>query len=132
MFNDPLKAVLEVYPETFPDSEVLSVKREGEDGPVQCGWIKNPFGLSFQIVPSPVAAQGFRPTEDDLTLMKLDAALSESYSSGNIFGIQCKHGALRPCPSPGIGSGARRNRPVSHGQQRRSTVGTPVSRYARG
>ena len=105
MFNDQLEAAIEFYTATFPNSEVRSVARTGQDGPirsaefvvggqrfmgynggpyfsfsegvsfyvdcadqdevddywdkllkagatpVQCGWIKDPFGLSWQIVP---------------------------------------------------------------------------------
>ncbi len=105
MFSDQLEAAIQLYTETFPDSEVRNVARTGEDGPVssaefviggqvflgynggsyfhfsegislyvdcadqaevdeywdklvksgakpmQCGWIKDPFGLSWQIVP---------------------------------------------------------------------------------
>ena len=105
MFNDQLEAAIELYTSVFPGSEVRSLARTGEDGPVtaaefvvggqvfrgynggpyfsfsegfslyvdcedqaevdtywekllaagatpvQCGWIKDPFGLSWQIVP---------------------------------------------------------------------------------
>ncbi|HTL97790.1 MAG TPA: VOC family protein [Holophagaceae bacterium] len=105
MFNDQLEAAIAFYTATFPDSEVRSLARTGEDGPInsaefvvggqrfmgynggsyfsfsqgvsffvdcadqdevdeywdrlvkagaeptQCGWIKDPFGLSWQIVP---------------------------------------------------------------------------------
>lgn len=105
MFADRLEAAMDFYTRTFPDSEVRSVARAGEDGPVQsaefvvggqtfkafnggphfsfsegfslfvdcadqtevdrywdaivaaggtpvkCGWITDPFGLSWQIVP---------------------------------------------------------------------------------
>jgi predicted 3-demethylubiquinone-9 3-methyltransferase (glyoxalase superfamily) len=105
MFDDQLEAAIEFYTATFPDSEVKSVARAGEDGPVtsaefiiggqsfmgfnggphftfsegvslfvdcedqeevdaywgklveagatptQCGWIRDQFGLSWQIVP---------------------------------------------------------------------------------
>ncbi len=105
MFNDQLEAAIEFYTATFPNSEVRSVARTGEGGPIssaefvvggqlfmgfnggayfcfsegvslyvdcvdqdevdeywdklvkaggkptQCGWIKDPFGLSWQIVP---------------------------------------------------------------------------------
>jgi predicted 3-demethylubiquinone-9 3-methyltransferase (glyoxalase superfamily) len=105
MFNDQLERAIAFYVATFPGSEVRSVARTGEDGPVcaaefvvggqhfmgfnggpyfsfsegvsfhvdcadqaevdeywdklveagatptQCGWIKDPFGLSWQIVP---------------------------------------------------------------------------------
>ena len=105
MFNDQLEAAIAFYTATFPDSEVRSVARTGQDGPISsaefvvggqlflgynggsyfsfsegvslyvdcanqkevddywdklvmagatptaCGWIKDPFGLSWQIVP---------------------------------------------------------------------------------
>jgi predicted 3-demethylubiquinone-9 3-methyltransferase (glyoxalase superfamily) len=105
MFDDQLEAAIEFYTATFPDSEVKSVARAGEDGPLasaefviggqsfmgfnggphftfsegvslfvdcedqeevdaywgklveagatptQCGWIRDQFGLSWQIVP---------------------------------------------------------------------------------
>ena len=105
MFSDQLEEAIAFYTKTFPDSEVRSIARMGEDGPVsaaefvvggqffmgynggsyfsfsegvslyvdcadqdevdeywdklvkagatptQCGWIKDPFGLSWQIVP---------------------------------------------------------------------------------
>ena len=105
MFNDQLGAALEFYRTLFPDLEVRSVARTGEDGPIQsaefvlggqtfkafdggphfvfseaislyvdcadqaevdafwekferagctptaCGWINDPFGVAWQIVP---------------------------------------------------------------------------------
>lgn len=105
MFNDQLEAAMAFYTATFPDSEVRTIARTGEDGPVnsaefvvggqlflgynggsyfsfsegvslyvdcadqeevdrywdafvqagatptQCGWITDPFGLTWQIVP---------------------------------------------------------------------------------
>ena len=105
MFNNQLEAAMAFYTATFPDSQIRSVARAGQDGPVasaefvvggqvfmgynggpyftfsegisfyvdcedqaevdrywdklvaagatptQCGWIKDPFGLSWQIVP---------------------------------------------------------------------------------
>lgn len=105
MFNNQLEEAIEFYAATFPDSEILNVARDGEDGPInsaefvvggqrfmgynggsyfsfseglslyvdcanqdevdeywdklvkagatptQCGWIKDPYGLSWQIVP---------------------------------------------------------------------------------
>lgn len=105
MFNDQLESAMAFYQETFPDSEIKHVSRNGEDGPVmsaefvvggqsfmgynggphfkfsegfslfvdcedqaevdeywnklvgagatpsQCGWITDPFGLTWQIVP---------------------------------------------------------------------------------
>lgn len=105
MFNDQLDAAIKFYVATFPDSEVRTLARTGEDGPItsaefvvggqrflgynggdyfsfsqgfslyvdcedqaevdrywdrlleagakpmQCGWIEDPFGLAWQIVP---------------------------------------------------------------------------------
>lgn len=105
MFDDRLEAAVELYTNTFPNSEVRSLSRSGSDGPhkaaefvvcgqvfrgynggphfsfsegfsvfvecedrkevdeywgklveagakpTQCGWITDPFGLSWQIVP---------------------------------------------------------------------------------
>jgi len=34
MFDDQLEAAIEFYTATFPDSEVRSVARAGEDGPI--------------------------------------------------------------------------------------------------
>ncbi|MBL8600374.1 MAG: VOC family protein [Myxococcales bacterium] len=105
MFNDRLESAIALYTKTFPDSEIKTVARRGEEGPVisaefvvggqrfmgynggpyfsfseglslyvdcedqaevdrywealvragattsACGWIKDPFGLSWQIVP---------------------------------------------------------------------------------
>ena len=105
MFNDQLEKAIEFYTATFPNSEIRSVARAGQDGtinsaefvvggqhfmgfnggsyfsfsegvslyvdcadqaevdeywdkivaaggtPTACGWIKDPFGLSWQIVP---------------------------------------------------------------------------------
>ena len=105
MFNDQLEAAMAFYTATFPDSQIRSVARAGQDGPVAsaefvvggqvfmgynggsyfsfsegfslyvdcadqaevdlywdklvaagatpsaCGWIKDPFGVTWQIVP---------------------------------------------------------------------------------
>lgn len=105
MFDDQLEAAMAFYTATFPDSEIRTVARTGEDGPIRsaefvvggqsfmgfnggphfrfsegvsfhvdcadqdevdaywdkllkagatptaCGWIRDPFGLSWQIVP---------------------------------------------------------------------------------
>jgi predicted 3-demethylubiquinone-9 3-methyltransferase (glyoxalase superfamily) len=105
MFSDRLDAAIELYTSIFPDSKILTLARDGKDGPVrsaefivggqrflayaggphftfsqgfsifvscedqrevdqywdglvkagatpsQCGWITDPFGLSWQIVP---------------------------------------------------------------------------------
>jgi len=58
---------MEFYAATFPESEVREIARTGEDQaevddywhkflqaggtPMQCGWIKDPSGLTWQIVP---------------------------------------------------------------------------------
>ncbi len=105
MFNDQLEAAMTFYTATFPESEIRTAARSGEDGPItsaefvvcgqafmgynggpyftfsqgfslfvacedqaevdeywdklvsagaapsQCGWITDPFGLTWQIVP---------------------------------------------------------------------------------
>jgi predicted 3-demethylubiquinone-9 3-methyltransferase (glyoxalase superfamily) len=105
MFNEGMEDAIEFYTSTFPDSEVISQSRTGEDGPItsaefvvggqrfmgynggphfkfseafslfvncedqgevdryweaiikaggkptQCGWINDPWGVSWQIVP---------------------------------------------------------------------------------
>ena len=117
MFNDQLEAAMEFYTATFPDSEVRNVARTGKDGPIssaeyvdcvdqaevdeywgklvkagarptQCGWIKDPFGLSWQIVPKRFM-QLIRDSdprkvkavmEAMMTMVKLDvAALERAY-----------------------------------------------------
>lgn len=143
MFDDQLEAAMQFYTATFPNSEIRSVARNGEDGPVasaefvvggqvfmgynggpyftfsegfslyvdcadqaevdeywdklvkagakpsHCGWIKDPFGISWQIVPrrfmqligdsnqSKVKAV----MEAMMTMVKLDvAALERAYN----------------------------------------------------
>lgn len=143
MFDDQLEEALRFYTATFPDSEILSVGRAGEDGPLrsaefvvggqrfkgfnggshfsfsegvslfvdcadqaevdrywdaivaaggtpsQCGWIKDPYGLSWQIVPrrfveligdeDPKKVKAV--TEAMLRMEKLDvAALERAYA----------------------------------------------------
>jgi predicted 3-demethylubiquinone-9 3-methyltransferase (glyoxalase superfamily) len=80
MFDGQLEAAIEFYTATFPDSEVRSAARSGSDGPInaaefviagqrfmafnggarfmeagatpsRCGWMMDPFGVSWQIVP---------------------------------------------------------------------------------
>ncbi len=143
MFNDQLEAAIEFYSKTFPDSEIRSVARAGEDGPISsaefvvggqsfmgynggdyfsfsegvsfyvdcvdqrevddywnkfleaggtptaCGWIKDPFGLSWQIVPRRFTeliqdndAKKVKAVMDAmLTMIKLDVAeLERAYN----------------------------------------------------
>lgn len=143
MFSDQLDDAMRFYTSTFPDAEVRSVARSGEDGPVQsaefvlggqafkafnggagfsfsegvslyvdcqdqaevdmywarfveaggtpvrCGWIKDPFGLSWQIVPrrfveliaDPDAKKVKAVLNAMLTMVKLDvAALERAYA----------------------------------------------------
>ncbi len=143
MFNDQLEAAMAFYTATFPDSQIRSVARAGQDGPVasaefvvggqvfmgynggpyfrfsegfslyvdcedqaevdaywdklveagatptQCGWIKDPFGLSWQIVPrrfmeligdpDPVKVKAVMAAM--MTMVKLDVAgLERAYA----------------------------------------------------
>lgn len=143
MFNDQLEAAMEFYTSTFPGSEIKSVARNGDDGPItsaefvvggqhfkgynggpyfsfsegisfyvdcedqqevddywdklvaagakpsQCGWITDPFGVSWQIVPRRFMA--LIADEDPgrvkavmdamMTMVKLDvAALEKAYN----------------------------------------------------
>lgn len=145
MFGDRLDAAIELYTSIFPDSKVLTVAKDGRDGPVrsaefivggqrfmayaaggtrfkftdafsifiscedqrevdtywdallkagstpaQCGWITDPFGLSWQIVPkrfmeliadpNPKKSQAVMAAM--LTMVKLDvAALEQAYAT---------------------------------------------------
>ncbi len=142
MFNDQLEAAIAFYTATFPDSEIRSVARTGEDGPISsaefvvggqafmgynggsyfsfsegvslyvdcedqaevdeywdklvaagatptaCGWIKDPFGLTWQIVPRRFTelirdkdpAKVKAVMEAMMTMVKLDvAALEQAY-----------------------------------------------------
>jgi predicted 3-demethylubiquinone-9 3-methyltransferase (glyoxalase superfamily) len=144
MFNDQLEAAIEFYTTTFPDSEIRSVARTGEGGPIssaefvvggqvfmgynggpyfsfsegvslyvncedqdevdeywdklvkagaepsQCGWIKDPFGLTWQIVPRRFTqligdsdpAKVKAVMEAMMTMVKLDvAALEKAYEA---------------------------------------------------
>ncbi len=143
MFNDRLEEAMAFYTATFPDSQIRSVARAGQDGPVasaefvvggqafmgfnggpyftfsegvslyvdcedqaevdaywdklveagatptQCGWIKDPFGLSWQIVPrrfielirdpDPVKVKAVMAAM--MTMVKLDVAgLERAYA----------------------------------------------------
>lgn len=144
MFNDQLEAAIAFYTATFPNTEVHTVARAGEDGPVQsaefvvggqrflaynggsyfsfsdgvslyvdcvdqdevdaywdkflqagakplqCGWIKDPFGLSWQIVPrrftelvrdrDPKKVKAVM--EAMMTMVKLDVAALEAAYHG--------------------------------------------------
>jgi len=143
MFNDQLEAAIAFYTATFPGSEVVSVARTGDDGPIssaefvvggqrfmgynggsyfsfsegvslsvdcadqaevddywdkflkaggtpaQCGWIKDPFGLSWQIVPrrfteligDPDPRKVKAVMEAMMTMVKLDVAgLERAYT----------------------------------------------------
>jgi predicted 3-demethylubiquinone-9 3-methyltransferase (glyoxalase superfamily) len=142
MFNDQLEAAMAFYTSTFPDSEIKSAARRGDDGPIvsaefviggqtfmgynggpyfkfsegfslfvdckdqeevdqywnklvsagatpsQCGWITDPFGITWQIVPrrfmelirdeNPQKVQAVM--EAMMTMVKLDvAALEKAY-----------------------------------------------------
>jgi predicted 3-demethylubiquinone-9 3-methyltransferase (glyoxalase superfamily) len=144
MFNDQLEAAIAFYSATFPDSEIRTVARAGEDGPVtsaefviggqffmgfnggpyfnfsqgfslfvncedqgevdeywdklvsggatplQCGWITDHFGVTWQIVPrrftelvadpNPKKVQAVM--EAMMTMVKLDvAALEKAYAA---------------------------------------------------
>lgn len=144
MFNDQLEAAIAFYTATFPDSEIRTVARAGEDGPVtsaefviggqffmgfnggphfnfsqgfslfvncedqgevdeywnklvssgatpvQCGWITDHFGVTWQIVPRRftelVADQNPKKVqavmEAMMTMVKLDvAALEKAYEA---------------------------------------------------
>jgi predicted 3-demethylubiquinone-9 3-methyltransferase (glyoxalase superfamily) len=143
MFDGQLEAAIELYTRTFPDSEVRSVARAGEDGPLtsaefvvggqaflgfnggphfsfsegvslfvdcadqaevdrywdalvraganpsRCGWITDPFGLCWQIVPRRFtemlrdedAAKVKAVVAAMMTMAKLDvAALEQAYA----------------------------------------------------
>ena len=143
MFNDQLEAAVEFYTATFPDSEIKTLARAGEDGPItsaefvvggqtflaynggphftfsegfslfvdckdqaevdeywdklvaagatptQCGWITDPFGLSWQVVPrrfvelmSDSDPKKVKAVVDAMmTMVKLDvAALERAYA----------------------------------------------------
>lgn len=139
MFDDQLEAAIAFYTATFPNSEVRSIARAGEDGPIrsaefvvggqhfmgynggpyfsfsegisfyvdcedqaevdeywdklvaagaspsQCGWIKDPFGISWQIVPrrfteliQSQSAHKVKAVMDAMmTMIKLDVAQLE-------------------------------------------------------
>ncbi len=142
MFNDQLEAAMTFYAATFPDSRIVSLARDGADGPVtsaefvvggqtfmgynggpyftfsqgfslfvdcadqaevdaywdkligagakpsQCGWITDPFGVTWQIVPrrfmeligdrDPKKVQAVMAAM--MTMVKLDvAALEKAY-----------------------------------------------------
>jgi predicted 3-demethylubiquinone-9 3-methyltransferase (glyoxalase superfamily) len=142
MFNDQLEAAIAFYTTTFPNSEIRSIARAGEDGPItaaefviggqvfmgynggphfkfsdgfslfvdcenqeevdeywnklvghgatpsRCGWITDPFGLTWQIVPrrfielisdkNPKKVQGVMAAM--MNMVKLDvAALERAY-----------------------------------------------------
>ncbi len=144
MFDDQLEAAIAFYTATFPDSEIKTIARTGEDGPItsaefvvggqffmgynggsyfkfsegfslfvscedqrevdeywdklvsagatpsQCGWITDPFGVTWQIVPrrfmeliadkNPNKVQAVM--EAMLTMVKLDvAALEAAYDA---------------------------------------------------
>ena len=142
MFNNELEAAMDFYAATFPDSEIRSVARSGEDGPVsaaefviggqvfmgynggphftfsegfslyldcedqaevdkywnslinagakpsQCGWINDPFGVWWQVVPRRfvelIGDEDPRKVdavmEAMMTMVKLDvAALEQAY-----------------------------------------------------
>ena len=135
MFNDQLEAAMAFYTATFPDSQIRSVARAGQDGPVasaefvvggqvfmgynggpyfsfsegfslyvdcadklleagakpsQCGWITDPFGVTWQIVPrrfmeligdpDPVKVKAVMAAM--MTMVKLDvAALERAYAA---------------------------------------------------
>ena len=144
MFNDQIESAIAFYTSTFPDSKVLNVARNGQDGPInsaefvvggqsfmgynggsyftfsegfslfvecedqkevdeywdklvkagatetQCGWIKDPFGLSWQIVPKRfielIRDENPRKVkavmDAMMTMVKLDvAALERAYDS---------------------------------------------------
>lgn len=143
MFNDQLEAAMAFYAATFPDSEIRTVARTGQDGPVtsaefvvggqafmgynggpyfsfaegfslfvdcedqaevdrywdklvaagatpsQCGWITDPFGVTWQIVPrrfmelirdpDPVKVKAVMAAM--MTMVKLDVAgLERAYA----------------------------------------------------
>ena len=143
MFNDQLEAAIALYTDTFPDSQIRNVARNGKDGPIasaefvvggqvfmgynggpyfsfsegisfyvdcedqaevdtywdklvkagakptQCGWIKDPFGISWQIVPRRFmelirdtnAVKVKAVMEAMMTMVKLDvAALEKAYN----------------------------------------------------
>ena len=144
MFNDQLEAAIAFYAATFPDSEIRTVARTGEDGPItsaefviggqfflgynggqyfkfsqafslfvecrdqqevdgywdklvsggatplQCGWITDQFGITWQIVPrrfreliadkDPKKVQAVMDAM--MTMVKLDvAALEKAYDA---------------------------------------------------
>ena len=144
MFNDQLEAAMAFYTATFPDSQIRSVARAGQDGPVasaefvvggqvfmgynggpyfsfsegfslyvdcadqaevdaywdklleagakpsQCGWITDPFGVTWQIVPrrfmeligDPDSVKVKAVMAAMMTMVKLDvAALERAYAA---------------------------------------------------
>ena len=143
MFNEHLGPAVELYTSIFPDSKVINLAQQGENGPVmsaefivggqrfmafnggphfkfsdafsifincedqqevdrywdrlldggqpsQCGWLKDRFGVSWQVIPDqlgtllqqPDRAKAARVMQAMMGMVKLDIAALEAASAG--------------------------------------------------
>jgi len=90
-FDDDLEAALDFYGSVFPDMAVQSVERNPDGGEEsQCGWCKDKFGLSWQVVPvqfrelmtAGTAEQSQRVTAAMMTMRKFDVAALQAAFDG--------------------------------------------------
>ena len=90
-FNDAISLSVDCADQAEVD-RYWAALTAGGGKPVQCGWLKDRFGLSWQIVPrrliellsDPDPATGKRVMEAMLKMVKLDVAALEAAAAGKI------------------------------------------------
>jgi predicted 3-demethylubiquinone-9 3-methyltransferase (glyoxalase superfamily) len=90
-FNEAISLVVHCQSQEEVDYYWDRLSKDGDPAAQQCGWLKDPFGLSWQVVPDRVTAllsdrdpeKGRRAMAAILTMKKIDVAEVERAAAGS-------------------------------------------------